>query len=166
MFFGELTADSGISVPKSQEQVFQGFYQVMRSLIYNKCTGFVFKGVKYLAPFFFVRRQKCFKCKASGRKSGESERSYACTCSGEGCDRDTCFVSHFYQLFARIGYGGCAGIGYERDILTFKQFCYESPSFIYFIVLMIAGHGSFYLKVIKQFYAVSGVLCSYKVDLF
>ena len=52
---------------------------------------------------FFIRRQKTFKAKPSGRKPRHRERRDACSRTRQARHPDSCFQTHPHEHLARIG---------------------------------------------------------------
>ena len=129
----------------------------MGRLIKNRCTGFPLQPFQNHFPLFFIHWQKTFKAKASGRKPRHRQRRDTGSRAGQGRHLDSRFKTKSYQFFSRVGNARRSCIRHQRDIFPRFQIFHKNFSFIDFIKFVIAGHRCFYIKMIQQFYRMTGV---------
>ena len=164
MFLRQLSADGNPAVAERIEQVLQSLQQMVRSFVNDQRPGFIRETLENGLAFFFIGGKKSLEGKASGGKSGESERGNACACARKRGNGDACFVRHFYEFFAGVRDRGSSGIGDKSDILTFEKFRDKRSTLVEFIVLMIARHRSRYLEVVQKLNAVARIFGRDQVD--
>ena len=113
---------------------------------------------KYRLPFFFIHRQKRFKCKSSGCLPRRDQCIDRRTRPRHRNHFDSCLIALLRDFLSRIGNSRRSGIRNHCNIHAFQKLAYKHLCFFIFIMFMIASHRRLDVEMIEQLDTVSRVL--------
>ena len=148
MLLCQLPAKSHPAVTKYLPELAKSPYKPVRRLIQDNSPRFAGKLFQNRFPLFLISRKKSLESKTPRMQTRQSQCRNTGSRPRQRSHLDTRLITHGSKLLPRIRNTRSTCICDQCNICTWEHFFHENVTFVDLVILMITGHGSFYVKMI------------------